>query len=79
MYGIYSYEERLKHPEKGFMDFNYFYNNPQEKANFWEYYLANPHIKQEIDSRLSYDMIFKVNFNKCFEEFIKQDNYYKRR
>ncbi len=79
MYGIRSYEERLKNPEKGFMDFEYFYNNPQEKANFWQYYLTNPHIKQEIDSRLSYDMIFKVNFNKCFRSFIDEEQKYKGR
>ncbi len=70
MNGIISFEERVKNPGKGIIDFEYLENNPADIAGVWVYYRTNKEFSDIIDYKLKTNPVFREKFKNCFGNFI---------
>lgn len=67
MKGINSYEERLKNPYLGLIDWEYISLHPEAKLAIKQRYSTDTFFKAKIEEAKASDILFKEKFEQYFE------------
>ena len=78
MDGINSYEKMLKNPGLQIIDWEFLSLHPEAILPIWQRYKVDAFFKEKIDMLRANNIYFKVQFNKYFAKFLKNERIIRR-
>lgn len=69
MQGVNTYQERIKNPGVGIINWEFISNHPEAKLAIWERYQTDASFKIQLDQLKENDPYFKRMFDKHFASY----------